>query len=459
MKAKKVGNLFQLEGSTGLDHVSTVFEHDSSSIHLWHQRLGHMSEKGLKILVDRKLLPNLKSGKLDFCKHCLFGKQSKQKFKTGKHTSKGILDYIHSDVWGPAPTTSSSGSSYFVSFIVDFSRKVWVYMLKRKSDVFSVFKQFKAFVEKNTGRTIKCLRTDNGGGFTSKEFDNYCKDAGIERHKTTVYTPQQNGVVEHMNMTLLERARCMLSNADLQKELWTEDVATACYVINRSPSMAIGCNIPQEVWKGHPCDYSKLRVFGCDAYALVPKHQRTKLDPKSKRYIFVGYGDGTKGYRLWDPTTHKIIIKRDVKFNESSLVQLDVDSRLKQDDVSDTDHQEVPTDGSQRIEEAPETSLRRSTRIKRPPRRYDDSVTSVAFTANDDEPRCYQEAIEGSKSDKWKAAMKDEMMALGKNDTWDLVELPKDRKTVGYKWVFKLKRGVNDMEDRYKVRRVAKGFS
>eukprot|EP00253_Pinus_taeda_P033691 PITA_33691 len=427
MKAKKGGNLFQLEGGTGSDFVSTVSEHDNSYIHLWHQRLGHMSERGLKILVDRKLLLNLKSRKLDFCKHCLFGKQSKQKFKTGKHTSKGILDYIHSDVWGPAPTTSYGGSSYFVSFIDDFSRKL-------------------------------------------------LQGCRIERHKTTVYTPQQNGVAERMNMTLLESARSMLSNAGLQKELWMEAVETTCYVIKRSPSTAIDCKIPQEVWKGHPCHHSKLRVFGCDAYALVPKHQRTKLDPKSKR---------------------------DVKFNESSLVQLDVDSRLKQDDVSDfqhiqfdsisndihddhssdtsheqvseseheqgsgldheqvsdTDRQEVPTDGSHPIEEVPETSLRRSTRIKRPPRRYDDYVTSIAFTPNDNEPLSYQEAIEGSKSDKWKAAMKDEMMALIKNGTWDLVELPKGRKIVGCKWVFKLKRGVDDTEDKYKARLVAKGFS
>jgi hypothetical protein len=125
----------------------------------------------------------------------------------------------------------------------------------------------------------------------------------------------------------------MLSNANLQKELWTEVVSTACYLINRSPSTAIGCKIPQEVWKGHPCDYSKLKVFGCDAYALAPKHQRSKLDPKSKRYIFVGYGDGTKGYILWDPTTHKIIINRDVKFNESSLDKSNVDVKLKQENV------------------------------------------------------------------------------------------------------------------------------
>jgi len=489
MKTKKVGNLFQLEGRTELDHVSTVSENDSNSIRLWHQRLGHMSERGLNILSDGKLLPNLKSVKLDFCKHCLFWKQSKQKFRTGKHTSKGILDYINSDVWGQSPITSYGGLSYFVSFIDDFSKKVWVYMLKNKFDVFTVLKQFRALVENITGRTIKCLRTDNGGEFTSKEFDNYCKEAGIERHKTIVYTPQKNGVAERMNMTLLERARSMLSNANLQKELWTEVVATTCYLINRSPSTAIGCKIPQEVWKGHPCDYSKLKVFGCDAYGLVQKHQRSKLDPKSKRYIFVGYGDVTKGYRLWDPTIHKIIINKDVKFNESSLENSYVDDKLKQDNVSklqhiqfetnpntddnqdehgsdvsheqvsdadheqvsdvdhehvsDADHEEVPTENNQQIVEVPETSLRRFTRIKRPPKRYDDYVTSVTLTANDDEPLCYQEVAEGSKSEKWKEAMKDKMMALDKNDTWDLVELPKDRKTVGCKWVYKLKRGVD----------------
>ena len=109
--------------------------------------------------------------------------------------------------------------------------------------------------------------------------------------------------------------------------------------------------------------------------------------------------------------------------------------------------------------EVPETSLRRSTRIKRPPKRHDDYVTSVALTATADEPLCYQEAVEGSKSEKWKEAMKDEMMALGKNGTWDLVKLPKDRKTVGCKCVYKLKMGVYDTEDRYKARLAAKGFS
>jgi transposase InsO family protein len=220
MKVKKVGNMFLLEGRTEMDHATTISKNDYDSIQLWHKRLVHMRERGLKVLYDHNLLPSLKSLKLDFYKHCIYGKHNRQRFKTGRHTSEEILDYIHSDVWGPSPTILYGGSSYFVTFIDDFSRKVWIYMLKRKVDVFTFFIQFRALVEKITSRSIKCLRTDNGGEFTSMEFENYCKEFGIDRHKTTPYTPQQNGFFERMNMTLLERERSMLSNANLQYELW-----------------------------------------------------------------------------------------------------------------------------------------------------------------------------------------------------------------------------------------------
>jgi hypothetical protein len=142
-------------------------EDASEFVLLWHQHLGPMSEKGLKVLVDCKSLPSLKFLNLNFCKYCVFGKQCRQKFKAGRHTSKGILDYIHSYVWGPSPTISLGGSSYFVTFIDDYSRKVWVYLLKRKDDVFNTFKQFMDLAEKSTDMSIKCLGTYNGGEFTS----------------------------------------------------------------------------------------------------------------------------------------------------------------------------------------------------------------------------------------------------------------------------------------------------
>jgi hypothetical protein len=200
--------------------------------------------------------------------------------------------------------------------------------------------------------------------------------------------------------------------------------------VNRSPSTTIECNIPEEVWKGHPCNYSNLKFFGCEAYALILKHQRSKLDPKQKRLIFVGYGDGIKGYRLWDPTPHNITINRDVIFDESSLIKSDVDVQMKQEEVpkhqqiqfetsSNTDeseheqvsedvHEVFPTeedmvdDNNQQNVDEPQTSLRRSTWVRNPPRRYDDFVLSVSLSTNDDEPSCYQEAMKGSKSDKWK---------------------------------------------------------
>lgn len=126
-----------------------------------------MSEKGLKVLVNRKLLPSLKSLNLNFYKHCVYGKQSRQKIKKVRHVCKGILDYIHSNFWGPSRKVSFGGSSYFVTFIDDYSRKVWICLLKRKVDVFNAFNQFRALVEKNTCRSMKCLRTYNRGELTS----------------------------------------------------------------------------------------------------------------------------------------------------------------------------------------------------------------------------------------------------------------------------------------------------
>jgi hypothetical protein len=142
-------------------------EGESDFVRLWHQHLGHMSEKGLKVLVDCKSLPSLKFLNFNFCKYCVFGKQCRQNFKTGRHISKCIHDYIHSYIWKPSPTVLFGGSSYFVTFIDDYSRKVWVYLLKIKVDVFNILKQFIDLVEKSINRSIKCLRTYNGGEFTS----------------------------------------------------------------------------------------------------------------------------------------------------------------------------------------------------------------------------------------------------------------------------------------------------
>eukprot|EP00253_Pinus_taeda_P026021 PITA_26021 len=254
-------------------------------------------------------------------------------------------------------------------------------------------------VEKRTGKSIKRLRTDNGGEFTSVEFEQYCKDEGIVRHKIVVYTPQQNGVAECMNRTLMERARSMINNANLQKELWAEAVSTACYLVNRSPSVAIECKIPEEVWTVQ----LEARLFG---------DSRKEGQTSGEKYV--------------EDTKEAVEASKPVQVSEP--VQQPV-------------------------------TLRRSTRERKTPKRYEYSASSFALITEDGEPSCYQEAVDDTDSEKWKAVVEEEMDSLAKNNTWDLVDLPKGRSVVGCKWAFKLKQKFDGSVDRYKARLVAKGYS
>jgi transposase InsO family protein len=263
-KGELIGSLYKLIGET-LNGEAAVASGSTESTMIWHRRLGHISERGLQILSKRGLLPGIKFTSFEFCEDCLYGKQHRLPFPSSTSRSNNCLDLIHADTC-EAPCESLGGCSYFVTFIDDFSRKVWVHMLKRKSDVFEKFQIFKNFVENQKGQKIKCLRTDNGGEFCSAEFNNFCRDHGIKRHLTVPGTPQQNGVAERMNRTLMERARSMMSSAKMAKRFWAEAVNTACYVVNRSPNTSLELKTPEEVWNGKPADYSNLRVFGCIAY-------------------------------------------------------------------------------------------------------------------------------------------------------------------------------------------------
>ena len=168
---------------------------------LRYQRLGHIGEKGLRILHGKSMVEGISNSSLDFdfCENCVYGKQNRVSFPSGGKRKKQILELVHSDVFGPVKVPSLGKSVYYVSFIDDFSRNTWIYFFGKKYEVFERFKEFKALVENQTEKKIKVLRTDNGGEFCSKEFEEFCKKCGIARHKTTPYMPHQNGVAERMN--------------------------------------------------------------------------------------------------------------------------------------------------------------------------------------------------------------------------------------------------------------------
>jgi len=285
-KGPKTGTLYTLKTLIGKLDLAAITK-EGNSADMWHKCLGHMSEKGLKILVDKNLLLGLKSYSLDLCEHCIYVRQRRVSFLRGSHNrKKNVLELVHSNVFGHVNIKSLGGASYFVTFIDDASRKVWAYPMKNKSEVFGIFQKFHVAVERETNKLLKCLRTDNGGEYCSNAFKEYCNSFGIKHEKTVPGTPQQNGVVERMNCTIMEKVRSMLSNSGLEKIFWAEAVRTACYLINRSPTTALDCGIPEEVWTSKNLDYSYLKIFGCEAFVHIPKENRTKLDDKSMKCIF-----------------------------------------------------------------------------------------------------------------------------------------------------------------------------
>jgi hypothetical protein len=449
-----------------------------------------MSDKGLKMLAQKGKFPDLKKVETEFCESCVLGKQKRVTFvKTGKTPKSQKLELVHSDVFGPTPVSSQGGKNYYVTFIDDSTRKVWVYFLKNKSDVFDTFKIWKSAVENETDLKVKCLKSDNGGEYISKEFVDYCAKQGIKMIKTVPGTPQQNGVAERMNRTLNERARSMRLNAGIPKAFWADAVNTAAYLINRSPCVPLDFKLPEEMWQGKEVSLKHLKVFGCSAYSLLKDGDRDKLDSKTKKCTFIGYGSDEMGYRLWDSENRKLIRSKNVTFNEAELykdrnkspevqkeyVEFEGDEKKKEasveipesgDDSTDSgsswDNSSNDSEDEETSPPTPESPVtpqvqpRRSSRVIRPPERYSPSVNYILLTENG-EPECYSEAMELKDSLQWELAMKDEMKSLEKNKTWLLTKLPSGKKALQNKWVFRVK-DEHDGTKRYKARLVVKGF-
>ena len=155
---------------------------DTEAMKLWHMWLRHGGEKSLQSFAKQGLLKGIRTGKLVFCEHCVLRKQWRARFGTAIHNTNGILDYVHSNAWGPTKTPSIGGRHHFVTFVDDFSRRVWVYTMKNKNDVLGVFLKWKSHVENQTRRKVKVLRTDNGGEYKRDPFLEVCQDCGINRH-------------------------------------------------------------------------------------------------------------------------------------------------------------------------------------------------------------------------------------------------------------------------------------
>lgn len=293
---------------------------------LWHRRFGHASFDRLKKLNDKKSVGTKFSSEPSPCEICVKGKHARKSFNHTGTRATELLELVHSDVCGKMSNTSLGGGKYFLLFLDDFSRKVFVYIIKEKSDVYEKFVEFKQLVENQTGKRIKTLRTDNGTEYLNDRMRQLMSKSGIRHETTTPYTPQQNGMAERMNRTLVEKARCLLFDAKLSARFWAEAINTAAHLVNHLPASGTG-RLPQEIWSGREVNMADLRVFGCKAMAHIPKENRKKFDEKSTDCIFVGYSDTSKAYRLYDQKKRKIIVSRDVVFFENHRSNEVIDTR------------------------------------------------------------------------------------------------------------------------------------
>ncbi|EOY17849.1 Copia-like retrotransposable element, putative [Theobroma cacao] len=360
-------------------------------------------------------LPKL-HGDSPICSSCQYGKLTRRSFpKASLNRAKHRLELVHSDVAGPMSEPSLNGSKYFVIFIDDMSRMTWIYFIQHKSEVFSVFQKFKAKVENESGCRIKKLRTDNGGEYTSSEFISYLENEGIHHQLTAPYCPEQNGVSERKNRTIIEMSRCFLFKKKLPKSFWAESANTAVYLQNILITQAVNNETPYEAWYSTRPSVDHLRIFASICYLHVPEELRDKLQPKAKLGVFIGYSQQSKAYRIYQIESGKVSVSIHVTFDEEQIV---------------------------------DEPLVRGTR---PLQEIYESCNVAAF-----EPATPEEAV---LSPEWKEAMKEEMKMINLNKTWSLVDRPKHHHVLGVKWVFRMKLNSDGSLNKHKARLVVKGFA
>lgn len=294
----------------------------------WHFRLGHLNVNDMKKLVDRKMAHGLDKLKVDthnkFCESCVLGKQAILPFPPKNEVrSNRILQLIHTDVCDYSRVPAHDGTKYFVTFTDDFSRASMVYCIKRKSDVFEKFKEFVAMAEARHSSKVAKLKADNGGEYISNEFRVFCKEKGIEMDYTVPHNPEMNSVAERLNRTLVEKARTMLAASGLDQKFWSEAILAANYVENHCPTSAFGQQFidktTAEIWFGVKPNLSNLRIFGSICFNHLPAAKRSKFDVKSTKCFMLSYASNGS-YRLWDIEANKMIVGRNVIFNENSVL-------------------------------------------------------------------------------------------------------------------------------------------
>ncbi|GAB2283786.1 hypothetical protein Dimus_039626 [Dionaea muscipula] len=279
----------------------------------WHHRLGHPSSRVLRQTITFNNLPM--SGHINTmssCNACLCNKSHKLPFNVSSLQYSKPLEILFMDVWGPAPINAFDQSRYYVVFVDYLTKYSWLFPLKHKSDVTSIFTKFKPLVENYFQTTIRIVYTDGSGEATS--LGHYLSTVGIQHLRSPPHTPEHVGTAERKHRHIAEIALALLHHASMPQRYWSLAFTTAIYRINRLPSPTIAHKSPYELLFKQPPSYHSFRSFGCLCYPWLRPYSSHKLQPRSRPCVFVGYSTTFHAYLCLDPSTDVIFTSRHVRF-------------------------------------------------------------------------------------------------------------------------------------------------
>lgn len=325
---KTVDNMYPLPSAKASPVHATFAKRasDRTSWTAWHRRLGHLNHRDMLRLLkkgarDMDVTGKIKQITLETCKDCIMGKMTRFPFLRSSTVTTRPGELVFSDLEGPFPVPSIRFQAlYYVSYYDHHTKRPFIYLLRKKSDQLAALQQFNSEVFSQCGRNIhrlEVLQSDNAGEYLSNDCQAFYQQKGICHRTIVANDSESNGAPERLNRTIMEMEGCLRSHANLAPEFWEFTVGAAAYLLTRRPHSALPNRItPFEAWYGRKPAIPHYRVIGCDAWYHVPKKQRKKLQFKGRPAIFVGYANSQKAYKLWDPSTRKLVVSRTVIFDE-----------------------------------------------------------------------------------------------------------------------------------------------
>ncbi|GJS97460.1 retrovirus-related pol polyprotein from transposon TNT 1-94 [Tanacetum coccineum] len=309
-----------LQETTSSTPICLMAKASPTQAWLWHRRLSHLNFDYINLLSKKDVvigLPKLKYVKDQLCSSCEVSKAKRSSFKTkAVPSSKGRLNLLHMDLCGPMRVASINGKKYILVIVDDFSRYTWTLFLRSKDETPEVLKDFLTMIQRNLQALVISVRTDRGTEFLNKTLNAFFKQEGIEHQTSTPRTPEQNGVVERRNRTLVEAARTMLSASKLPLFFWAEAIATACYTQNRSIIILTHEKTAYHTVNDRKPLIKHLHIFGCTCYLTRDGENLDKMKEKGDPCILVGYSTQSKGYRVYNKRTRLIVESIHLRFDE-----------------------------------------------------------------------------------------------------------------------------------------------